>query len=92
MPNVAARSELSEIRLHVDHWRPVDGIETRDLDRGIVHPYEVADRAPDAVGSILGPLGEDSDERPVRAATRVPRSPTDGVRIHLIEHDEHFDV
>ena len=51
-----------------------------------------ARRDPDAVGTVLGPLGEDPDRRPVGAATRVARTPADGVAVDPVEAEHDLDV
>ena len=72
--------------------RAVDRVESGDLDRETRHGPEPAHRAPDAVRSVLGPLGEDPDPRPVLPTPGMAGAGADLVGVHPVEDEQHLQV
>src|SRR6266513_1004882 len=79
----SARRELDHERLHVEHRRPVDGVQTAHPELEAVDVDQLAPADADAVGAGLGPLGEDADLWPLRVAAGAA-----GATGHLAVVDE----
>src|SRR5262249_20222287 len=53
---------------------------------------ERADRGADAVGPVLGPLGQDPDPGPVGVAPGMAGAGADARLVHAVEHEHDLDV
>src|SRR5690348_4203334 len=68
-----ARQEFVYHRLDVEDRRSIDGVEFGDDKLRAFAAQDAADGAADAIGTLLGALGENADGRPCRVVARMPR-------------------
>ena len=61
LADLAARAELTDVRLDVEHGRAVDRVEPAHADAHAVDAEQPAGRKADAVGAAPAALGEDAD-------------------------------
>ena len=87
-----AGCESGHVRLHVEHRSAVDSIEALDVDPTGADRENPACGRPEAVRSILRPLRQDADPRPVLATARVACTGTHRLRVHAIEHEGDLDM
>jgi len=85
-------AELDEVGFDVEHWGPIDGVETSNGELSSIDSEELAAGDTDAVGSRLGPLCENADPRPVLTPAWPTRAGVDLLRLHAMEVVDHFEV
>jgi len=87
-----ARGELCDVRLDVEDWGAVDGVEFADENVEAVDAFDFAGGDADAIRAILGTLGEDADERVVGAIARVARCGEDFFGGDAVEEEDDFEM
>src|ERR1019366_4769315 len=87
---VGARVERRHVGLHVEHRRPVDGVEALHGEHRPAPPDDAHRRDADGVRPVLGPLGKDAELRHVLTAARAADEVLVAVEARLVhpEHDE----
>ena len=86
------RAEGGHVGLDVEHGSALDGVEAPDAELPAVDCQQLAHAHADAVGAVLGPLGQDPHGRPVRPPPGVTGAPGDLVIGHAVEDEHHLEV
>jgi hypothetical protein len=92
LADLTSRQELGHHRLDVQDRRPVDRVEPHDREHAPFPAGDLDDAAPQAVRTVLAPLGEDADAGPRLVAARMSRAPLDGGLRDAVEVKEYLGV